>query len=313
MNNVSNNPNVDTVGFVGLGTMGRHMASRLLVAGYDINAYDTDSEALQSIAERGAHAAGSLAEVAERADIVLLSLPSPEAVETVVAGQDGILSGLRAGGLVVDLSTIDPATATRLHDLVEGAGSGFLDAPVSGGPMKAEDGTLTVMIGGEMEGFRRCEAVLAHLGSNVIHVGPPGSGQMTKLCHNLLVAVIVTGIAESFATGVKAGLDVRTLRDVVSSSVAGNWLLDNWFPDTAFADDYDARFTIDLLRKDVSLFMKAAADQDVPVPVSSSAAQVIQTARSRGLGHLDMTSVVKLYEELAGVRLLENGPTSYIV
>lgn len=309
MNNVSNSSNVGTVGFVGLGTMGRHMATRLLAAGYAVDAYDTNSEALRSTAERGAHEADSPAEVAERADVVFLSLPSPEAVEAVVAGQDGVISGLRAGGLVVDLSTIDPATATRLHDLVEEAGSAFLDAPVSGGPMRAEDGTLTVMVGGDIEGFRSCEAVLAHLGSNVMHVGPPGSGQMTKLCHNLLVAVIVTGIAESFVTGAKAGLDVRTLRDVVSSSVAGNWLLDNWFPNTAFADDYDARFTLDLLHKDVSLFMKAAADQDIPIPLSSSAAQVIQTARSRGLGHLDMTSVVKLYEELAGVRLLENDPT----
>ena len=309
MNNVSNSPSVDTVGFVGLGTMGLHMASRLLTAGYAVDAYDTDSETLQSTVERGARASDSPAEVAERADIVLLSLPSPEAVETVVAGQNGVISGLRAGGLVVDLSTIDPATATRLHDLVEEAGSAFLDAPVSGGPMRAEDGTLTVMVGGATEDYRRCEDILAHLGSNVMHVGPSGSGQMTKLCHNLLVAVIVAGIAESFVTGVKAGLDARTLRDVVSSSVAGNWLLDNWFSNTTFANDYDARFTLDLLRKDVSLFMKAAADQDVPVPISSSAAQVIQTARSRGLGHLDMTSVVKLYEELAGVRLLENDPT----
>jgi 3-hydroxyisobutyrate dehydrogenase-like beta-hydroxyacid dehydrogenase len=209
--------------------------------------------------------------------------------------------------VVVDMSTIDPATTRRLHERAAGSGVSFLDAPVSGSVMRAETGQLTIMVGGEEEALERCRAVLGHMGSNVVHVGPSGSGQVAKLCNNMLLAIIVAGVAETFVTGAKAGVDPRVLLDVVRSSSGGNWLLDSWMPLTTFADDYTPRFALDLLHKDVALFGLTADGEGMPVPVAAATEEVLKAARSRGLGKLDMTSVVQMYEELAGIRLLADG------
>jgi 3-hydroxyisobutyrate dehydrogenase len=297
---------LDTVAVIGLGTMGSLMSRRLAAARYTVRAFDANPASLEEAGDRGAQRTGSPREAASGAGAVLLSLPTPAVVDEVVTGDDGILAGLAPGSLVVDLSTIDPDTTRRLHARVAERGSSFLDAPVSGGPQKAETGELTIMVGGEEEAVERCRPVLAHLGSNVVHVGPSGSGQAVKLCNNMLLAIIVAGLAETLVTGTKLGVDARVLADVVRASTGGNWMLDNWLPLTTFADDYTPRFSLDLLYKDASLFGRAADGAGVPVPVAAATGEVLKTARSSGLGALDMTVVVRMYEDLVGARMLRS-------
>jgi 3-hydroxyisobutyrate dehydrogenase len=299
----------ETVGFVGLGTMGSLMSARLLAAGYRVRALDPEPAALEAATSRGAERAASPADAASGADVVVLSLPSPAIVEEVVAGEDGILAGLAAGGVIVDMSTIDPDTTRRLHTRAAERGSSFLDAPVSGGPMKAETGELTIMVGGDAEALERCRPLLDHLGARVVHVGPSGNGQAVKLCNNMLLAIIIAGLAETIVTGVKVGVDARVLADVVGASTGANSMLESWLPLTTFADDYAPRFSLDLLYKDVALFGGAADAAAVPVPVAAATEEMLKAARARGLGRLDMTAAVRMYEELAGVRVLGDEPS----
>lgn len=292
------------VAFIGLGTMGAILSGRLLGAGHRVRAFDLDPGALERAVERGADGADSPRDAAAGADVAVLSLPSPAIVEEVVTGPDGVLASLSPGSVIADMSTIDPATTRRLHARVAEQGSFFLDAPVSGGVMRAESGELTIMVGGDETALERCRPVLAKLGSNIVRVGESGSGQVVKLCNNMLVAIIVAGLAETLVTGAKAGVDARTLTDIVRISAGGSWILENHLPLTTLADDYAPRFSLDLLYKDVSLFGETADGAGVPVPVAAATEEMLKAARGRGLGGLDQTVVVKMYEELAGVRVL---------
>lgn len=284
--------------FIGLGNMGAPMVARLLGGEHVVRVFDLDVTAVARAAASGAIAADSVADAVRDAGVVITSLPSPLAVELVVGE---VLAALPPGGTIVDVSTIDPATARQLHERAAAAGMGFIDAPVSGGVMKARDGTLTIMAGGEPEVLERCRFALSLLGAEIVHVGGPGAGQMTKLCNNALCATILAGMAETFATGRRAGLDAETLANVVRQSSGGNWLLDNWLPLTAFADDYTPRFALDLMHKDVRLFAQTAQDLGVPVPVTAAMAQTLALARAQGLGALDMTVLMRLFEQLGHV------------
>lgn len=299
---------LETVAFIGVGTMGGIMSRRLLEAGHPVRAFDPDPAAAERAVARGAEGAESPRDAAAGADVVMLSLPGPEVVEEVVAGSEGVLAGLAGRGVIVDMSTIDPATTRRLNTRAAEQGSFFLDAPVSGGVTKAASGELTIMVGGEAAALERCRPILASLGSNIVRVGPSGSGQIVKLCNNMLVAIIVAGLAETLVTAAKAGVDARTVTDVVRISAGGSWILDNHLPLTTFADDYTPRFSLDLLYKDVSLFGGMADGVGVPVPIAAGTEEVLKAARSRGLGALDQAVVVRMYEELAGVRVLPDEP-----
>jgi 3-hydroxyisobutyrate dehydrogenase len=282
------------------------MSGRLVAAGYSVSAYDTNGEAVKRLVDQGAEQAQSPREAVSGAEIAVLSLPNPAIVEQVVAGDDGVLGALAPGGVIIDMSTIDPATTRALGQRTSEAGSSFLDAPVSGSVMKAETGELTIMVGGEADVLERCRPLLDNLGTKVVHMGPAGAGQVAKLCNNMMLAIIVAGLAETFVTGAKAGVDPRVLANVVSTSSGGNWALDSWLPLTTFADDYTPRFSLDLLYKDASLFGRTADGEEVPAPVAAATEEVLKTARTRGLGKLDMTSVIQMYEEMAGIRLLQD-------
>ena len=297
-----------TVAFIGVGTMGSIMNRRLLEAGHRVRVFDPDASATERAVAHGAEGAESPRAAAAGARVAVLSLPGPEVVEAVVAGSEGVLEGLAPEGVIVDMSTIDPATTRRLEAEAAERGSSFLDAPVSGGVARAETGELTIMVGGDAEALERCRPILASLGSNIVRVGPSGSGQIVKLCNNMLVGTILAGLAETLVTAAKAGVDARTVADVVRASAGGSWILDNHLPLTTFADDYGPRFSLDLLYKDVSLFGGMAAGVGVPVPVTAGVEEMLNAARSRGLGALDQSVVVRMYEELAGVRVLGDQP-----
>jgi 3-hydroxyisobutyrate dehydrogenase-like beta-hydroxyacid dehydrogenase len=280
--------------------MGSIFASRLVAAGMTTTVFDIDDEAVKRMCDLGAVPRPSVADAARDAHATLLSLPAPGIVEEVV---QGVVASGNPKPIVIDTSTIDPTTSVRLHELVISRGGEFLEAPVSGSVMRAREGTLTIMAGGSSETLARCEPVLSILGSNIVHMGGPGTGQAAKLCNNALVTVTVCALAESLLAGVKSGLDAEQLADVICHSSGGSWLLEHWLPLTSFAGDYSPRFALELLLKDARLFTHTAEDIGVQTPVTAVALQMLDNASTRGLGDRDMTAVMQLYEGLSGVTL----------
>ena len=212
----------ERVAFLGVGNMGGRMARRLLAAGYDLSAYDPSPGALSALASEGARPGSSPLDAARGAEVVICSLPTAEIVESVVVGPAGVAEVLDPGATVIDMSTTDPATARRVAAALSSRGVNFLDAPVSRGVSAAAAGTLAIMVGGDEEVLESCLEMLGHLGSDVVHAGPVGSGQMTKLCNNMMAAVIMQGLAETLVAGVRAGLSIDVLTRVMSMSSGGS-------------------------------------------------------------------------------------------
>ena len=296
----------ERIAFIGVGRMGGRMTKRLLDAGYDVVVFDPSAAAVAALVDRGAHAAPSPAEAAQDASFVLCSLPNPAILREAVAGTGGVLEGAQPGSLIVDFSTGDPAVARELAALAAGKGVGFLDSPVSRGVVGAENGTLAVMIGGDEEALERARPVLDHLASDIVHVGGVGAGQVTKLCNNMLTAIITTALGEILVTGVKAGVDLEPLAAALGAGSAGTYVLSGYLPNTLFTEARNPGFALALMRKDVGLFMKAAADAGMELPLSQLAVERHEDAAAGGLDEADFTSIAELYERAAGLRLRLN-------
>jgi 3-hydroxyisobutyrate dehydrogenase len=284
-----------SVAVIGLGNMGRLMLARLTTF-ERLSAFDIEPAARQRATDLGATVGASAAEAADGADVVVLSLPRPNVVAEVA---DEVLGVLAPGSVIVDTSTGDPELARRLAAAGAERGVAVLDTPVSGGVMGAADGSLTVMAGGDADGLERARPVLDRLGTRVVHVGGPGAGQVAKLCNNVVAATTLAGMAEAFATARGYDVDRAVIADVLATSSGGNWILEHWLPSTAFADDYDPRFSLDLMFKDIGLFADAAERVGLPTPVAQSVRQAFQLARAQGLGARDMTAIVAMYDGLS--------------
>ena len=292
------------VAFLGVGNMGGRMVRRLLAAGHPVHIFDPSDGAAAPLTEQGAVRAASPAEAAREAGIVICSLPSPAIVEQAITGPGGVLSGIQAGVTIVDMSTGDPATARRVAEACRAAGANFLDAPVSRGVMGAENGTLVIMVGGDEEVLEEARGVLSNLGSEIIHVGPSGSGQVAKLCNNMLSAIHMQALGEVLVTGVKAGVDVGTLAKVIGASTGGSWVLNSYLPLTVLAGNDKTNFALDLMHKDVWLFMNAANEMGLTTPLSATAAQTLRIANYEGLGGRDYSAIIGFFEKLAGTALV---------
>ena len=289
--------------FIGVGNMGGRMSRRLLAAGHQLSIYDPAVELVDSLVAGGAAAAPSPAEAARDAELVILSLPTPAIVEAVVTGEEGVLRTARPGTTVIDMSTGDPGTARRIEATCRVAGVNFLDAPVSRGVMGAEKGTLLIMVGGDAEVLDAARPVLAVLGTDIIHVGGPGSGQVAKLCNNMLAAINMQALGEVLVTGVKAGVDLQVLAGVLTAGTGGSWVLSNHLPATIFAGDEATRFALELMHKDVWLFMRAAEEQGLATPLAATAAQTLRMAKSEGYGPRDYSAIISYFEKLANTTL----------
>jgi len=291
-----------TVGFVGTGAMGRPMVANLVKKGYAVVAYDRAPAALEGAARVGARPAGSAAEAAARAELVITMLPSSSHVEAAYLGPGGILEGLGAGRLCVDMSTIEPAVSRRVAAALAARGARFLDAPVSGGVAGAEAGTLAIMVGGDARDLEEARPVLAALGSSIIHVGPVGSGEVAKLCNNLIAGVAAVAVSEAFRIAQAAGVDPAVLTEVIRRSSGQTWVMEHMHPVPGLVPKapssrgYAPGFTTDLMAKDLGLVVNAARELRVPVFVAPVAQQVLRLASSHGLGGKDFTAV---YEFLA--------------
>jgi 2-hydroxy-3-oxopropionate reductase len=290
------------IGFIGLGVMGSRMAKNLLKAGYPLTVYDKVPEKIQSLALLGAKEASSPKEVSENSDIVMLSLPGPVEVEEVILGKDGVLEGLKEGGVVVDLSTIDPSTARKLYEKCKQRKVRFLDAPVSGGAVSAERGTLTIMVGGDRDAYEEVLEVLKVIGKNIVYVGPPGMGQVFKLANNALAGINLVATAEVLAWAKRQGADLYKLYEVIRMSSGNSWIFENRALGMV-EGKFEPGFAIRLYRKDIELFLKEASEAGVPAVLTSTVLQILNVALAMGLGEKDANAIIRVFETITAQKI----------
>jgi 3-hydroxyisobutyrate dehydrogenase len=285
------------IGFIGTGAMGRPMLANLVRKGHGVCAYDVAESALAAAVKLGATRAPSAADAARGAELVITMLPSSSHAESVYLGAGGVLEGVAAGRLCIDMSTIDPSVSRRIAEAVNRRGARFLDAPVSGGVPRAEDGTLAIMVGGDARDVEEARPVLAAMGANIIHVGPVGSGEVAKLCNNLIAGVAAVAVSEAFRIAEGFGVDPKVLTDVISKSSGHTWVMEHMHPVPGLVGkapssrDYAPGFTTDLMAKDLGLAVNAARELRVPVVVAPAAQQALRLASSHGFGRKDFSSV----------------------
>jgi 3-hydroxyisobutyrate dehydrogenase len=293
------------VGFIGLGNMGGPMAKHILDAGHTLTVYDVRKEAAGTHLQGGARWAESPMAVAAASEIVFTSLPGPKEVEAVALGEGGILQGAASGTVYIDLSTNSPTLIRRICEVYKERNVQVLDAPVSGGPMGAQQATLAVMVGGERAVYDRVKAVLDAIGNKVSYVGAIGCGAIAKLVHNMIAICTQVVLAEGLSLGVKAGVDPEALRQAVADGAFGQGVLLNYLvPNVVFAGDYDTvRFAEKLARKDIGLATDLAREFNVPLRIGHLVEEEHVEAMARGWGERDATVPFALQEERAGVKL----------
>ncbi len=285
------------VGFVGLGAMGDPMARRLLAAGFQERVYDIRPGAVAALSDAGATAAQSPADAARGAAFVITMLPDTPQVEEALNGPEGIFGALEVGATFIDMSTVSPIATRRLAEAIEARGARALDAPVSGGVAGAQDGRLSIMVGGSLVAFEHAKPVFEALGTTITHVGGAGAGQAAKLCNQVVVAMNIQAICEGFSLGAGLGLDLETLRKVLAGGAAGSWMMDNLAP-KMIAGDASAGFRIDLQLKDLRLALESSQSQGVPLPGASLVTSLYLEARAHGEGSNGNQALYRTYERL---------------
>ncbi len=291
------------LGFIGIGNMGLPMALRLIDRGYGLAVFDIREDAVAPLVARGARAAKSPADVASEVQTVLVSLPTPDVVQEVALGSNGIVKG-SAVRVYVDLSTTGPQVAQLVANVLEEKGVSVLDAPVSGGVTGAEKGTLTVMVSGPMSVFEGVTPVLESIGENLIYVGErPGLAQIMKLVNNLLNATALAASSEAFVLGVKAGLDPEIMLRVINASTGRNSATEDKFPRSILPRTFDWGFKTDFIYKDLKLCLEQAETLGVPMWVGNAVRQLWAYAVSQGGGPRDFTTIIQYIESWAGVEV----------
>ena len=290
------------IGFIGLGHMGSYMAANLIKAGHEVTVFDLNTEAMNKLGEQGAMLAISIGAAARGAEIVVTMLPAAAHVRSVLTAEDGVLSNLARGATVIDSSTIDPQTIRALAEAGQLRGISVVDAPVSGGTGGAQAGTLTFMVGSTQEQYDRITPVLKGMGKNIVHCGGVGTGQVAKICNNLVLGITMAGTAEAMALGAKLGIDPQVLGSIMNTSTGRSWSSEvcNPYPgvvSTAPASrEYSGGFGADLMLKDLGLATDAAKSVKQPAFMGALAQQLYQALSTQGRGGLDFSAVVKLYD-----------------
>lgn len=284
----------ETIGFIGLGVMGGHMA-RHVAETYPVIAYDVDTDKVTALA--GAEAADSVQQVGRTASVVLLSLPGSEVVRAVTLGRDGLVSVLAEGSAVIDTSTTEPTVSQEIAAALAERSIDFLDAPVSGGEGGARDAALAFMAGGDPEILDRYRPLLETMGSSVVRVGDVGMGGVAKLVNNMIVGGTFAVIAESFALGMKSGIDPAVLYEAIKDGWAGSKVLNVAAPGIV-AQDYQPGGTIDILFKDIGYALALARHHNVPVPITAMSDEVFKVARASGRGPYAQQIITQLWEDL---------------
>ena len=291
------------VGFVGLGVMGAPMALNILKHGHELTVYDKSPEAVARLVQAGAKQAHTAREVGAASDIVVTMLPEPQHVEQVVLGPDGLAEGLRAGGIVIEMSTIDPSTSRRVGDALRQRGMELVDSPVGKTSEHAATGTLTLMVGGNKEAIDRATPVLNCMGTDTYYCGGPGTGHAMKMTNNLLATTIMIANTEALAIGAKNGLTLELMQEVMRTTMAWNQQLAVAMPKKAFLGDDNPGFAIRLACKDVRLACEAADQMGFEASVGRGAQATMERAMAQGLGDRDTAALMFLREKALGIEI----------
>jgi 4-hydroxybutyrate dehydrogenase / sulfolactaldehyde 3-reductase len=292
---------MNAVGFIGLGNMGRPMASNLCRKGFRVVVYDVAPAPMSALKLLGATPARDVAEVAKSSDVVFTMLPDSQAVDAVVGGSDGVLQHLARGGVIVDMSTIDPRVTDRLAVAAAAKGLGFVDAPVGRLASHAERGESLFMVGAHDDALARVTPMLQAMGTTIHHCGGPGAGMRTKLVNNYLAIVSCQMNAEAIALSQRFGLSLEKTLDVIHGTTATNGQLKIAWPSKVLKGDTAPGFTIDLAHKDLSLIVEAANAERVPVPIAAAARESFSASRGQGHGGKDFSAVVDVLCDNAGI------------
>jgi 3-hydroxyisobutyrate dehydrogenase-like beta-hydroxyacid dehydrogenase len=289
----------EKIGFVGLGRMGSLMALNLVRAGYPVIVYNRTPEKTRPLAEAGATVAGSLAEVARNSEVVITMVSDSAALQAVVLGADGLLNSLQPDAVLIDMSTVDPKVSRELAEAVRARGAHMLDAPVSGSTMMAEQGTLSIMVGGEESVHERVQEVLLKVGSRTTHVGPNGAAASLKLAVNIIIGVTMEVLAESIVLAERAGVAPEIAVEVLSNSAVASPFLKYKAPQL-LQPLGPAAFTGSMMQKDLTMALQMAREVGVPLPATAATNEVVTMVRGLGLGDHDFAAVINVIRQLSG-------------
>ena len=290
------------IGFVGLGIMGAPMALNLMKAGFSLKVYNrSDRPGVQEVVEAGGIRAASPREAAEGSDVVITIVTDTPDVEAVILGADGVIHGARRGATVIDMSTISPRVTRQISAHLKESGVHMLDAPVSGGDVGAQQGTLSIMVGGDQAVFDDCLPVFEAMGKNINLIGGNGAGQTTKACNQIAVACANLAMAEALMLAAASGLDVGKVLDAISGGAAGSWQMTNLGP-RILNGDFDPGFMVRLQQKDLKLVLEAANDVKLALPGTSIAHQYFNIVERLGGADEGTQALIKAYEAQAGTK-----------
>jgi len=290
------------IGFIGLGIMGKPMAKNLLKAGYKLVAYDVVQAALKEVVQAGAEEGSSPKDVASRSDLVITMLPNSPHVKEVILGTNGVIEGVSKGTIVVDMSSIAPLVSQQVAAELAKKGIEMLDAPVSGGEPKAIEGTLAIMVGGKESVFNQVKDILGKMGSSVVLCGDIGSGNVTKLANQIIVALNIAAMSEAYVLATKAGVDPEKVFNAIKGGLAGSTVLNAKSP-MVLEGNYKPGFRIELHIKDLQNALDTAHELGVPIPLTSQVMEIMQALKVDGKQKDDHGGIIQFYEKLAGIKV----------
>ena len=292
---------MEKIGFIGLGNMGMPMAQNLISNGIKVKGFDVSEEVLKQASKNKIEVCSDTLQASKEIDVLITMLPNGEAVSSVF-NSESLLENIDPSILIIECSTISPKTSKELSLKASSLNLEMIDAPVSGGVKGAEEAGLTFMVGGSVENVEKAKPILSMMGKNIFHAGDSGSGQIAKLCNNMLLAIHMSGTAEAISMGVKSGLDPSVLSEIMSKSSGGNWSLDKYNPypgvmiESPSSKDYQGGFLNKLMIKDLNLAKELAQDSKTETPMGDSARKLYDELIEQGLEDLDFSSVQKLFQ-----------------
>lgn len=286
------------IGFIGLGIMGKHMVKNLIKAGYRLIVYDIVQQAVDELVALGAYAVSNPKELAEICDTIITMLPNGPEVREVVTGANGLQKGARKGSIIIDMSSIAPLVSREMYDACKNIGVRFVDAPVSGGEPKAIDGTLAIMVGCDADDFAFCEPILKCLGSTVVRTGEIGSGNVTKLANQIIVALNIAALSEALVLSTKAGVDPKLIFDAIKGGLAGSTVMNAKTP-MILDRNFNPGFKIKLHIKDLANAIETGHQIGVPLPLTTAVMEMMQALKIDGKEENDHAGLVQYFEKLA--------------
>nr|WP_285853105.1 NAD(P)-dependent oxidoreductase [Sporosarcina luteola] len=285
------------IGVIGCGLMGYGIATNLLRKGYEVTVYDTNPEAVARVVENGGIRAFTVTELAKSSDVVILSLPTTDLVESVLLDErEGALHAMKPGSAVLDMSTNDVVKTREIEKSASSVGISYFDCPVSGGPDGASSGTLTIMVGGSEKEFQRVSSVLHAMGEHVEYLGPSGAGQIVKLCNNMVVGGIISLLGEALLTGERAGISKEKLGELFQKGSAQTKVMDVFGPSIIHGTYDDVTFSLANMLKDLSLYRNLATEVGVPPTISGAPHELFTRVNATGAGRRDSTAVAEFLE-----------------